>query len=54
MKQLLLLFGICGLLAACNSAEKKAAENVALIERYVEAVENLNHELMDSFLAEDY
>jgi len=54
MKHLLILFSIGGLLAACNTAEQKAAENVALIDQYVEAVENLNHELMDSYLADDY
>lgn len=54
MKQILFLFSLCGLLAACNTADKKAAENVALIDNYVEAVESLNYDLMDSYLADDY
>ncbi|MEN8787947.1 MAG: nuclear transport factor 2 family protein [Flavobacteriaceae bacterium] len=54
MKRIILPLCVLGLLISCNNANKKAAEDIALIEQYVEAVENLDHELMDSYLAEDY
>lgn len=53
MKNLLFLifpFAIFG----CTSVNDHTAENIALIENYIAAVENLDHDAMASLLAEDY
>lgn len=55
MKQIILLViaGIC--LAACTSpAEKKEKENLAVAEKYMQAVEAKNVMAMDSLLADNY
>ena len=39
---------------ACSVADKKATNNIALIKKYVEAVETENYEVMESLLAENY
>ncbi len=55
MKQFIILViaGIC--LAACTSpAEKKEKENLAIAEKYMNAVEAKNVMAMDSLLADNY
>lgn len=47
---LLLIF----LVAGCSSPSEQGEEDIALIESYVEAVENLDYETMHSCLADDY
>lgn len=42
------------ILFACSSATKYSERNVQLIEKYIQSVENLDHETMQSLLAEDY
>ncbi len=54
MKKIIVFIGILSFLGSCRNANQKASGNIALIEKYVESVENLDHDLMDSFLAEDY
>ena len=55
MKNLILLISLsCGVMA-CNSSQKeKNTQNVALVEKYVQAVENKDYETMSSCLADDY
>jgi hypothetical protein len=55
MKNLILLvaMGIC--LASCTSiSEKKKNENIGLVKSYVKAVENLDFDAMEKFLADNY
>jgi hypothetical protein len=55
MKQLIVLALISMSLIACtSSADKKAKENIAIAKRYVNAVETMNLEAMDSLLADNY
>jgi limonene-1,2-epoxide hydrolase len=55
MKQLILVATICISLFACtSSADKKEKANLAIAEKYMQAVETKNVALMDSLLAENY
>jgi PBP1b-binding outer membrane lipoprotein LpoB len=54
MKNILTLLGLLLFLGACSSKNSGSAENLELINRYVQAVENLDFEAMDAFLAETY
>jgi hypothetical protein len=55
MKQLILLALISlGLFACTSSADKKEKANLAIAKKYVNAVETMNVETMDSLLADNY
>jgi len=55
MKQLLLLIVISiGLFSCTPGVDKKESENLAIAERYMEAVETGNAAIMDSLLADNY
>ena len=54
MKYLLLILSAFFILSGCSDGNKNAAENLALVEKYVKAVEDLDYETMASLLAEDY
>jgi len=55
MKQLIVLSLISLSLFACtSSADKKEEANLAIAQKYMEAVETKNVELMDSLLADNY
>ena len=54
MKNSIFIFLLLSLIIGCTSIGNNAEKNVALIEKYVSAVENLDHEIMESLLAEDY
>ena len=54
MKNCILLCLLISLMAACSSPAGQAEKDIALIEKYVEAVENLDYETMQSCLADDY
>jgi len=55
MKQLIVLALISLSLFACtSSAEKKEKANLAIAKKYVNAVETMNVETMDSLLADNY
>jgi hypothetical protein len=54
MKQFILL-AICGSLFSCNSStDKTKSEDLAIVKRYMEAVETNNASAMDSLLANNY
>ena len=53
MKYVLPILGLTLLLTAC-SKKAGSTENLELINQYVQAVENMDFEAMDSFLAESY
>ena len=42
------------LIISCSSPARQAEEDIALIESYVEAVENLDYQAMESYLADAY
>ena len=55
MKQLIFLTAICICFFSCNpSADKNKSENLAIIKKYIEAVETDNAATMDSLLADNY
>lgn len=55
MKQLVLLIGISLSLFSCKSdTGKKESENLAIAEKYMEAVETGNAATMESLLADNY
>jgi len=54
MKKSAFIFLLLPLMIACTSIGNKAEKNVALIEKYVSAVENLDYNIMELVLAEDY
>ena len=45
---------IAFLLISCNTPNARAKKNVELVTNYVEAVEQLDYDLMDNYLADDY
>ena len=53
MKNILIL-GIFISLIACNPGNKVTQANLELIDNYVTAVENMDFDAMDTYLAEDY
>lgn len=54
MKKLLFILVVLLSTISCSIGNKNADENVALIEKYVQAVENLEYETMESMLDENY
>ncbi len=54
MKKLLILLALLPLLMNCSSDGGMAEKNIALIEKYVAAVENLDYETMEVLLADNY
>ncbi len=54
MKYLLLIFMIGILFTGCSNQNNKGDKNIALINKYVKAVENLDYETMASLLADNY
>lgn len=51
---ILAVLGIFFLGCVGNTPPDNSAKNLALVERYVKAVESKNYEVMDSMLAENY
>ena len=55
MNKLLLYSGILSFfLISCNSANQNAEKNIAIVDGYVNAVQQLDYDLMDTFLSDDY
>ena len=54
MKKLILLIVILSVITSCKKSEDNSEKNTAIVEQYIQAVENLNTEGMDKILAEDY
>lgn len=53
MKFSIALFGIIGMLAACSPPNNHQA-NIEIVQKYLEAVDNNDYQLMESLLADDY
>jgi len=55
MKNPILILAISISMVACNNAqEKKDKENMEVVSQYVKAVENMDFDAMNNFLADDY
>jgi hypothetical protein len=54
--RLLLIITLFAVLYAsgCSSEQKKSGENIAVIEKYIRAVENLDYQTMADLLDDDY
>ena len=53
MKNIIIIFALIPLLFSCSTNDH-SAENIALIEKYVQSVENLDYQVMESLLADNY
>ena len=54
MKKLLIAFVLISVLFGCSSQKDNSETNVALIEKYVQSVEDLNYTVMESLLDDNY
>jgi hypothetical protein len=54
MKKLLYLTLLLPLMMSCSSLNDNSEKNLALVEKYVAGVENLDFDIMESILADDY
>ena len=54
MKKLLYLTLLLPLLIGCSSIGDNSDNNLALIEKYIAGVENMDYDIMESILADDY
>jgi len=54
MKHLLFLLVILLTTISCTDQNKHADENIALIEKYIQAVQNLDYTIMEDLLADNY
>ena len=54
MKKLLFVLAILLTMISCTVQNKNADANTALIENYVKAVENLDYDIMESILDDNY
>lgn len=41
-------------LFSCSSSDRNAEKNIAIVDGYVNAVQRLDYDLMDTFLSDDY
>jgi len=54
MKKIIFFILLAVVLGGCSSNEDKSDKNVAVIEKYVQAVENLDFEIMGEMLDDSY
>ena len=54
MKKLLYLTLLLPWLMGCSSISDNSEKNIALVEKYIAGVENLEYDIMESILADDY
>ena len=54
MKYCILIFIAFGILSGCDRSSATDAANVAVVEKYIQAVESEDYEAMASLLADDY
>lgn len=54
MKKIIFFILFAIILGSCSSIEDKSEKNIAVIERYVQAVENLDFEIMGEMLDDSY
>ncbi len=54
MKKIYYLSLFSAFLVSCSGVDTNAKANAALVEDYVNAVQNLDYDLMETYLSEDY
>ncbi len=54
MKKFFCLSLVMVSIVSCTGVDSNASENAALVEDYVSAVQNLDYNLMETYLSEDY
>ncbi len=54
MKKIIIILFVMIIAAGCSLQNAHDEKNVALIEKYIQAVENMDHEAMASYLADNY
>lgn len=54
MKKLLYLTLLLPLMLSCSSMGDNSEKNLALVEKYIAGVENMDYDVMESILADDY
>ena len=54
MKTLFYSILLLPFLFSCSGVDKNTQKNAALVEDYVDAVQNLDYDLMENYLSEDY
>jgi len=54
MKKLLIVFALIPLVYGCSLQKDNSEQNIALIEKYVQSVENMDYKTMESLLDDNY
>ena len=54
MKKLLIVFAIMPFLFGCSLQKDNSEQNIALIERYIESVEDMDYTVMEAVLDDNY
>ena len=54
MKKLLIVFALMPMLFGCSLQKDNSEQNIALIEKYVQSVEDLDYQTMESLLDDSY
>jgi hypothetical protein len=54
MKNLIVVFVVVFLIAGCSTQNAHNEKNIALIEKYIQAVENMDYDAMDNLLDDSY
>ena len=54
MKNIILALLVMTIMVGCSNSNKKAENNIALIEKYIQAVEDLDFTAMETVLSDDY
>lgn len=54
MKNIILALLVMTIMVGCSNSNENAENNIALIEKYIQAVENLDFTTMETILSDDY
>lgn len=54
MKRTIYFLFLIAILSSCSSEQKNVKENIAVVEQYITAVENMDYETMEALLDENY
>lgn len=54
MKKTIVFLLVVTTFLSCTKTNETSKENIALVEQYIQAVENLNSDGMDNLLADNY
>jgi len=54
MRKLLIVLALVPLLFSCSTKKDNSAQNIALIEKYVQSVEDLDYQVMEALLDDSY